>query len=75
MPNSDDIKLMSDAIKKGSPIPYDNTKTYHMLNDYQEEVEIEVFEGENLFVKYNTLLGKFRIKNLPKKKPQRLNLM
>ena len=68
MPNSDDIKLMSDVIKKGSPIPYDNTKTYHTLNDYQEEVEIEVFEGENLFVKDNTLLGKFRIKNLPKKK-------
>jgi len=66
--NSDNIKLMSDIIKKGSPIPYDNTKTYHTLRDYQEAVEIEVFEGENLFVKDNNLLGKFRINNLPKKK-------
>ena len=66
--NSDNIKLMSDIIKKGSPIPYDNTKTYHTLCDYQEAVEIEVFEGENLFVKDNNLLGKFRINNLPKKK-------
>ena len=64
------IKLMSDVIKKGSPIPYDNIKTYHTLNDFQEEFEIEVFEGENIFVKDNNLLGKFRIKNLPKKKAQ-----
>ena len=70
MINSDNIKLMSDVIKKGSPIPYDNTKTYHTLRDYQEAVEIEVFEGENLFVKDNNLLGKFRINNLPKKKAQ-----
>jgi hypothetical protein len=70
MIKSDNIKLMSDVIKKGSPIPYDNTKTYHTLRDYQEAVEIEVFEGENLFVKDNNLLGKFRINNLPKKKAQ-----
>jgi len=68
MLSSDNIKLMSDVIKKGSPIPYDNTKTYHTLCDYQEAVEIEVFEGENIFVKDNNLLGKFRINNLPKKK-------
>ena len=68
--DSNNVKLMSDVIKKGSPIPYDNTKTYHTLNDYQEEVEIEVFEGENLFVKDNHFLGKFRIKNLPKKKAE-----
>ena len=61
---------MSDVIKKGSPIPYDNIKTYHTLNDFQEEFEIEVFEGENIFVKDNNLLGKFRIKNLLKKKAQ-----
>jgi molecular chaperone DnaK (HSP70) len=42
MIKSDNIKLMSDVIKKGSPIPYDNTKTYHTLRDYQEAVEIEV---------------------------------
>ena len=60
--------LLCNPDKKCSPIPYDNTKTYHILRDYQEAVEIEVFEGENLFVKDNNLLGKFRISNLPKKK-------
>ena len=68
--SSNDAKLMSDVIKKGSPIPYDNTETYHTLNDFQEEVLIEVFEGESLFVKDNHLLGQFRIKNLPKKKAE-----
>ena len=63
-----DSLLMSSIIKKGSPIPYDNTEKYHTISDNQEEVEIEVYEGESSFVKNNNLLGKFRIKDLPKKK-------
>ena len=59
---------MSSVIKKGSPIPFEITKTYHTINDNQEEVELEVYEGESVLVKDNNLLGKFRIKNLPKKK-------
>ena len=60
--------LMSGIIKKGSPMPYENKKVYRTLHDFQEEVEIEVYEGEHLLVKENNLLGKFKIKNLPKKK-------
>ena len=60
--------IMSSVIKKGSPMPYDNTEKYHTLTDNQEMVEIEVYEGESLLVKDNNLLGKFTIKNLPKKK-------
>ena len=64
----DESLFMSSVIKKGSPIPFENTKPYHTINDNQEEVEIEVYEGESALVKDNNLLGKFRIKNLPKKK-------
>ena len=60
--------LMSTVIKKGSPIPYDNTEQYHTIHDNQEEIEFEVYEGESTLVKENNLLGKFRVKNLPKKK-------
>lgn len=60
--------LMSSIIKKGSPIPYDNTEKYHTLTDNQERVEIEVYEGEGLLVKDNNLLGKFTISNLPRRK-------
>ena len=34
----DQSLLMSSLIKKGSPIPFENTKPYHTLNDNQEEV-------------------------------------
>ena len=60
--------LMSSIIKKGSPIPYDNTEQYHTLTDDQEMVEIEVYEGESQLVKDNNLLGTFKITNLPKRK-------
>ena len=59
---------MSSIIKKGSPIPYDNTEQYHTLTDDQEMVEIEVYEGESQLVKDNNLLGTFKITNLPKRK-------
>ena len=60
--------LMSSVIKKGSPIPFDNTEQYRTLKDNQEKVEIEVYEGESILVKDNNLLGKFTISNLPKRK-------
>ena len=66
--NANDSLLMQSLIKKGTPIPFENTKQFHTLNDGQEEVEIKVYEGESLLVKENNLLGKFRIKNLPKRK-------
>ena len=59
---------MSSVIKKGSPIPFDNTEQYRTLKDNQEKVEIEVYEGESILVKDNNLLGKFTISNLPKRK-------
>ena len=66
--DTNDALLMNSVIKKGSPIPNENTKLYHTLVDNQKEVEIEVYEGEGALVKDNNLLGKFRIKNLPPKK-------
>ena len=41
---------------------------------FRKEVEINVYEGESFLVKENDLLGKFRIKNSPKKKQEKLNL-
>lgn len=66
--NTNDALFMNSVIKKGSPIPNENTKLYHTLVDNQKEVEIEVYEGEGALVKDNNLLGKFRIKDLPPKK-------
>ena len=60
--------LISTVIKKGSPIPCENTKHFCTMHDNQEEIEFEMYEGDITLVKENNLLGKFRLKNLPKKK-------
>ena len=68
MLNQGNGKFMSSIIKKGSPIPFENTQQYFTVYDNQESVRIEVYEGEHFFVNENNLLGQFFIKNLPKKK-------
>ena len=59
--------LMSVVIPKGTKIPVTITKGYQTSSDYQEEIEIGVYEGENYFVKDNHLLGIFNLVELPKK--------
>ena len=59
--------LMSVIIPKWTKIPYSNQKLYKTVRDDQDSIQICVFEGENDYLKYNNLLGKFYLKNLPKK--------
>ena len=60
--------LMSVLIKRGTKIPFSNTKTYQTSVDYQTQVGIDIFEGEKKYVKNNHILGKVELLNLPKKK-------
>lgn len=60
--------LMSVVIPKGTKIPFKKTKGYQTSYDYQDEIKIGVYEGENIYVKDNHLLGKFNLVDLPKKK-------
>ena len=60
---------MSVIIKRGSPIPYTYSHTYSTVEDNQTEMIIDIFEGENTFVKYNHLLKKSKITGL-KKRPK-----
>ena len=54
-------------LKRNTYIPCHNKKLYKPLLDYQSAVEINIFEGNNKFVKDNTLLGKFILDIIPKK--------
>lgn len=58
---------MSFIIPKWSPIPIIKTKKYETISDNQEKMIISIYEGENNYVKYNTLLGQFCLKDLPKR--------
>ena len=59
---------MDKIINKGSKLPFKIIKNYKPVQDYQKSVLIQVFEGENKFVKDNYPLGNFELLNLPHKK-------
>ena len=60
--------LMDVVIPKGIKIPVSKTGHYETSVDYQEVIKIGVYEGENIYVKDNHLLGEFNLVELPKKK-------
>ena len=58
---------MSIIIPKWKKIPIKKQKKYKTINDYQETMQICIFEGENDYLKDNKLLGKFILQNLPQR--------
>ena len=61
--------VMSVIIKRGTPIPYAGSQSYFTASDNQTGMVIDIYEGENTFIKYNHLLKKSSINGL-KKRPK-----
>jgi len=59
--------IMNVIIKRGSKIPYINTKIYETTKDNQTTVSIIIYEGESHFVKYDNILGRVELNGLPKR--------
>ena len=59
--------IMDVIIKRGSKIPYTNTKIYSTTQDNQTRVSIIIYEGESQFVKCNNILGRVELNGLPKR--------
>ena len=57
---------MSIIIPKWSRIPIKLEKGYKTVRNYQDSMQICIFEGENDYLKDNKLLGKFTLIDLPK---------
>ena len=56
---------MSVIIKKGTDIPTTLfSRDYYTVEDNQRKMRIDIYEGENIFVKYNHLLAKKTITGL-----------
>ncbi len=54
----------SPIIHKNTPLPVSRTEAYSTVMDNQEEVEVEVFQGEDPDALKNTRIGRFRVTGL-----------
>lgn len=61
-------KVMSVLIKRNTPIPVRRTKTYTTQDDYQDRVDIPIFEGERACTDGNNKLGDFTITGIERAK-------
>ena len=66
---------MSVIINRAVKIPYSNEKTYQTSEDYQTRVGIDIYEGEKKYTKYNHILGKVDLYDLPKKKAGEVKIL
>lgn len=58
--------MMQKLIERNSTIPTNKSQDFTTAEDYQDHVDIQVYEGERAKVKDNNYLGKFTLKGLPK---------
>jgi heat shock protein 1/8 len=57
-------KVMSVVIPRNTPIPCVRTQTYTTEQNYQQQVDISVYEGERLKSDENNMLGEFTISGI-----------
>ena len=58
---------MSVIMPKWTQIPANIKKDYKTVVNNQKEIVISIYEGENDYVKFNKLLGKFFLKDIPRR--------
>ena len=58
--------MMQVLIERNSTVPTSKSQDFTTFEDYQDHVDISVYEGERAMVKDNNFLGKFTLKDIPK---------
>lgn len=61
-------RIMSTLIKRNTPVPVRKTKQYTTEEDFQDAVDVCVYEGERGSTEGNNLLGKFTISGIERAK-------
>lgn len=57
---------MQVLIERNSTVSTSKSQDFTTFEDYQDHVDISVYEGERAMVKDNNFLGKFTLKDIPK---------
>merc|ERR1719223_1775474 len=58
--------MMQTLIERNTTLPTEKSQDFTTYEDYQDYVDIKVYEGERSMVKDNNYLGKFTLKDIPK---------
>lgn len=61
-------RIMSTIIKRNTSIPVRKTKQYTTEDDYQDAIDVEIYEGERGSTDGNNLLGSFKITGIERAK-------
>ena len=67
-------RLMKKIIKKGTKLPYKTKIIVNPAHNNPDSINIEVYEGENKYVKDNYPLGSFRLSHIPDKKKEDIDI-
>ncbi|MBQ3514602.1 MAG: molecular chaperone HscC [Lachnospiraceae bacterium] len=62
--------IYSPIIQRNTTIPYSRTRKYVTVHDYQKEIEINIYQGENRLVDKNLFIDKITIQVPPNKAGQ-----
>ncbi|CAG2162846.1 unnamed protein product [Oppiella nova] len=66
--------VMSPVIRAQSRVCTPFTKIYRTVCDYQTDIDVEVYEGEDAVATRNDLLGRFTVTNIPAEEAGRQNI-
>ncbi len=67
--------IMEKMLKKNTTIPTETNRIFTTFKNYQTGFCINIFQGEDKYVKNCTLLKKFKIKNLPPKLAGKIKIL
>ena len=58
--------LAEPVIERNTPVPIEQTRAFTTFQDFQESVQIRVYQGDHRMVEDNTLLGQFEFSGFEK---------
>ena len=61
-------RIMSTIIKRNTPIPVRKTKQYTTEEDFQDAIDVCIYEGERSCTDGNNLLGEFKVTDIQRAK-------